>query len=396
MIPNIPNIKNPEKYSYFRVSKEKLEGALAHTLSQIDKAMESFNGDIFPFEYSNDYVYPPMENDGGWGNGFWTGILWHAYELTGDDKYKNAALAEIPSFTKRIKEKIGVNHHDMGFLYTPSCVAAYKLAGSEEGKAAAIMAADHLLSRYQEKGEFLQAWGNVSDPKDYRLIVDCLLNIPLLYWASEVTDDENYAIKAYKHFHSTVDNVCRADASTYHTYYFDPETGLPVKGVTHQGARDDSAWGRGQAWGVYGPLLTYIYKKDEKAINVFKATTNYFLNNIPDDLIAYWDLSFTDADNQPKDTSANVIVMCAMLEAVKHLDVSDPLRELYINATHRMMNEIIDKYIDTGKPESNGLLAEQVYSIPHKVGVTEYNIWGDYFYMEALHRMLDPDWKLYW
>ncbi len=396
MIPNIPKIKDISKYSSFRVSREKLEHALKVTVAQIDKAMDCFQGEIFPFEYSNGLVYPPMENDRGWGNGFWTGILWHAYELTGDEKYKIRALEEIPTFTKRIKEKIGVNHHDMGFLYTPSCVAAYKLTGSEEGKAAAIMAADHLLSRYHDKGQFIQAWGNVSDPKDFRLIIDCLLNIPLLYWASEVTGNDDYAVKAFNHFNATVENICRPDASTYHTYYFDPDTGKPVKGVTHQGAFDDSAWGRGQAWGVYGPLLTYIYKKDEKAMHLFKATTNYFLNNIPDDLIAYWDLSFTDADNQPKDTSANVIVMCAMLEGIKHMDKDDPLREIYLNATHRMMDVIIDKHIPEDHPESNGLLMDQVYSIPHKIGVSEHNIWGDYFYMEALHRMLDPEWTLYW
>ncbi len=395
MLPNIPSIEHPEKYSHFRISREKLEHALEVSLKKIDKGIEDF-GDIFPFEYSKDYVYPTMQNNAGWGNGFWTGILWHAYELTGNGKYKEKALSEIPSFTKRITEKLGVNHHDMGFLYTPSCVAAYKLAGNEEGKAAAIMAADHLLSRYQDKGEFLQAWGNVSDPKDYRLIVDCLLNIPLLYWSSKVTGNPDYETKAFKHFHSTVDNVCRPDGSTYHTYYFDPETGLPSHGKTHQGAFDDSAWGRGQAWGIYGPLLTYIYKKDEKAMHIFKATTNYLLNHIPDDLIAYWDLSFKPEDGQPRDTSTNVIAMCGMLEGIKYMDESDPLREIYVNAIHLMMNEIIDHYLPEDLPEANGLLKEQVYSIPHKIGVSEFNIWGDYFFMEALHRMLDPDWALYW
>ncbi len=396
MIPNIPEINHPEKYTEFRVPREKLEHALKITLGQIDKAMDCFKGDDFPFEFSKDLVYPSMQNDAGWGNGFWTGILWHAYELTGDEKYKEKALSEVPTFTKRIKEKLGVNHHDMGFLYTPSCVAAYKLAGSEEGKAAAIMAAEHLVSRYQDKGQFIQAWGNVSDPKDYRLIVDCLLNIPLLYWTAELTGDKSFDTKAFNHFNSTVDNVFRADASTYHTYYFDPETGLPARGATHQGAFDDSAWARGQSWGSYGPMLTYIYKKDPKAMQCFKAATNYFLNNVPDDLITYWDMSFKPEDDQPKDTSANVITMCAMLEGVKHMDESDPLRAIYLNAVHRMMDVIIDNHIPEDHPESNGLLMDQVYSIPHNIGVSEHNIWGDYFYMEALHRMLDPDWKLYW
>ena len=123
----------------------------------------------------------------------------------------------------------------MGFLYSLSCVAAYKLCGNEKGKEAAILAADHLLTRYRENGEFIQAWGNVGDPKDYRLIIDCLLNLPLLYWATEVTGNPEYAEKACKHIHTAMQCVLREDHSTYHTYYIDPETGKPSHGVTHQG-----------------------------------------------------------------------------------------------------------------------------------------------------------------
>lgn len=395
MLPNIPVINNPDKYSEFRVSREKLESALKVCERQVNKCLETV-GTIFPREYSEGNVYGSWENRAGWGSGFWTGILWHLYELTGNEKYKETALAHIPSYTKRISEKIGVNHHDMGFLFSPSCIAAYKLVGNEEGKAAAIMAADHLLSRYQEKGEFIQAWGNVSDPKDYRLIIDCLLNIPLLYWTAEVTGDESYAVKAFKHFNSTVDNVCRADASTYHTYYFDPETGAPVRGCTHQGAYDDSAWARGQAWGIYGPLLTYIYKKDEKAMKIFKATTNYLLNNLPSDYVAYWDLCYNDGDDQPRDTSTNAIAMCGMLEGIKYMDENDPLRAIYVNAIHRMMDVLIDKYLPAADDKANGILLGQTYALPQGIGINEHNIWGDYFFMEALHRMLNPDWKLYW
>ena len=395
MIPNIPEILHPERFGDFDLPREKLEYALAEALKKINYGLECF-GDQFPKEYSQNNVYGVMGNTGGWGTGFWTGILWHAYELTGDEKYKEAALRQIPSYTKRIVEKIGVNHHDMGFVFTPSCVAAWKLAGNEEAKQAAIMAAEHLCTRYHEKGQFIQAWGNVNDPNSYRLIIDCLLNIPLLYWTAEVTGDKRFDEIAYNHFKSTVEVCCRADASTYHTYYFDPETGAPLRGVTHQGAFDDSAWARGQAWGVYGPLLTYIYKKDEKAMQTFKATTNYFLNYAPEDYIAYWDLSFKDGDGEEKDSSSSAIAMCGMLEAIKHMDDTDPLKKIYVNACKRIMNSLIDNYITKDVPESNGLLLHQVYAKPKGIGIDELNIWGDYFYMEALHRMLDPEWKLYW
>ncbi len=395
MIPNIPSIKDTAKYGEFDLPREKLEYALAEALKKVDYCMECV-GIQFPNEYSENNVYKTVPNEWGWGNGFWSGILWHAYELTGDEKYKDTVIAQLPSWTRRITEKIGVNHHDMGFLFSLSCVAAYKLTGNEQAKEAAIMAADHLITRYQEKGQFIQAWGNVSDPKDYRLIVDCLLNIPLLYWASEVTGDPKYENIAWNHFNSTVEVCCRPDASTYHTYYFNPETGEPVKGVTHQGAYDDSAWARGQTWGIYGPLLTYVYKRSEKALRVFKATTNYFLNNLPSDYIAYWDLCFTDGSTEPRDTSSDAIALCGMLEGIKHMDKDDPLREIYVNASKRIMNALIDGYISASVPESNGLLLHQTYALPQGIGIDEHNIWGDYFYMEALHRMLDPDWKLYW
>jgi len=395
MIPNVPEIDNLEKYSDFDLPREKLEYALAEACKKIDYAIECFNGK-FAAHASVNNVYEAVENTSGWNCGFWTGILWHAYEMTGNEKYKEVALSHVPSYLTRIEKKLGVNHHDMGFVYTPSCVAAWKLAGNEDAKRAAILAADNLMTRYKEKGQFIQAWGNIDDPKSYRLIVDCLLNVPLLYWASEVTGDPKYDDVAYKHFNTTIEVCCRADASTYHTYYFDPETGAPLKGVTAQGASDESAWARGQTWGIYGPLLTYIYKKNDKALSVFKATTNYYLNHLPKDYVAFWDLSFTDGDDEPRDSSSVAIALCGMLEGIKHMDENDPLRKIYVNASKRLINSLIDNYLTKDIPESNGLLLHATYGKPQKNGVDEMNIWGDYFYMEALHRMLDPEWKLYW
>ncbi|MBQ8689282.1 MAG: glycoside hydrolase family 88 protein [Clostridia bacterium] len=395
MIPSIPPIQNPERYSEFNLPREKVEAALNEAFKKVDLGIEH-HGFKFPNEYSKNNVYATIENTSGWGNGFWSGILWHAYQLTGDEKYKNVVIGQIPSYTKRITEKIGVNHHDMGFLFSLSCVAAWKLCGNEEAKAAALMAAEHLTTRYRTPGDFIQAWGNVNDPKDNRLIIDCLLNIPLLYWASEVTGDQKYDEMAWKHFNTTISVCCRPDASTYHTYYFDAETGAPVKGVTHQGAFDESAWARGQAWGIYGPMLTRTYKESDGAMQVFKATSSYFLNHLPEDYVPFWDLCFTDGADEPRDTSSAAIACCGMLEALKHMDKADPLYSIFTNAVNRIMNSLIDNYTSKDVPEANGLLLHQTYAKPQGIGIDEMNIWGDYFYMEALHRLVDPDWKLYW
>ena len=158
MIPKIPPIEHPEKYADFDLPREKLLYALEQAKKKIDGRMIPDFTDCYPEHSSVHNVYAKVPNDRGWNCGFWSGILWHMYEMTGEEKYKQIALAQIPGYLYRIENKLGVNHHDMGFVFTPSCVAAYKLAGSEDGKKAAVLAADNLLSRYHEKGKFLQAW----------------------------------------------------------------------------------------------------------------------------------------------------------------------------------------------------------------------------------------------
>lgn len=377
------------------LSKEKLEKAYNHCIKKVDFAMESFKGGIFPFGSSENNIYKPTGNIDNWIQGFWSGMLWISYELTDDKKYKDAALLQIPSYTKRITERLGVNHHDMGFLYTPSCVAAYKLAGDEEAKKAALLAADNLVSRYHEKGNFIQAWGPLGSENNYRLIIDCLLNIPLLFWVSEVTGNKKYSEIAIRHFNTTADNIMRPDGSTYHTFYFDKETGLALRGATAQGAGDNSCWARGQAWGIYGMMLTEAYCHTEKAIPQFKKICDYFINYLPKDCIPFWDMIFTDGDEEPRDSSAAAIAICGILEACKFLPDKD--KEKYLPIANKMMASLIDGYLSENMPECNGILLHSTNSKPDGIGVDECTIWGDYFFMEALIRfMTDNKWTLYW
>ena len=385
-----------EKYADFELSEEKLQAALDNAILKLDTLLLKV-GTKFPEQTSTDNVYGIRENKGGWTTGFWVGMLWQAYELSEYEKYKMAALSTIESFEYIIDNKIGVNHHDMGFLFSLSCVSAYKLTGNETAKETALKAADHLVTRYRENGSFIQAWGNISDTStNYRLIIDTLMNLPLLYWASEVTGDDSYREIARAHYDTTQSLVYREDGSTYHTYYFNPETGKPTKGVTRQGLNDESTWSRGQGWGIYGPMLTYGYENNAEAIETFKSATNYFLENLPADYVPFWDFTYGDGDYQPKDSSAAAIALCGILEGIKHMDESDPLREVYINASKRIMNSLIDNYSTAKLDYANGLLLHGTQNMPDGDGVDEMSIWGDYFYLESLHRMLDPEWEPYW
>jgi unsaturated chondroitin disaccharide hydrolase len=379
------------------ITDQEIAEALRFCSEQVINNLSEFTYD-FQNAYSEDGFYKPIENN-YWTTGFWTGEVWLAYEFTKDDRLKEAGIIQIESFLNRINKKIEVDHHDMGFLYSPSCVAGYKLIGSEMGKEAAIKAADQLISRYHPVGEFIQAWGAMNAPENYRLIIDCLLNLPLLYWASEETKDSKYKEIAEKHIHTAVANVIREDYSTWHTFFFDMETGKPHHGATCQGYRDGSAWARGQAWGVYGTALAYKYTKREEYIDIFRNVTKYYLEHLPEDMVPYWDLEFSNGSSEPRDSSSASIVACGILEMVKYLDPEEASE--YRNLAKKMMKSLIDGYAVKSQAESNGLVLHSTYSnhSPYNTcnhcGVDECNSWGDYFYMEALTR-LHKDWELYW
>ena len=373
----------------------KIAEALKAALAKIDYCIESYDGK-FPNAYSTNNVYKPGQNKAGWVQGFWTGVLWQAYEFSGDEKYKTLASSQVDSFYTRIDEKLGTDNHDMGFLYTPSCVAAYKLTGDETAKEAALMAADNLLTRYHADAGFIQAWGTVGDEAEYRLIVDCLMNMPILYWASEVSGDSKYADVATRHIASTFETIYRENGSTYHTYYYDPDTKEPSHGATKQGYSDESTWSRGQAWAMYGPVLAYTYTEDPACLKYFKAAADCFISNLPDDYVPYWDFDRSEVDGEPRDTSAAAIAICAILEACNYLGDNDPDKARYMTAARNMMEALIDNYFAASIPTANGLLLGVTQSRKSNAGVNEMTPYGDYFFLEAMFRFNNSEWHAYW
>jgi unsaturated chondroitin disaccharide hydrolase len=274
-------------------------------------------------------------------------------------------------------------------------VSAYKLTGNEDAKQLAIEAADLLYARYLEKAGIIQAWGNLNDPKQQgRMIIDCLMNLPLLYWASEVTGDPKYYDAAEAHVHQSAKYLIREDASSFHTFYMDTQTGEPKYGSTAQGYADDSCWARGQAWGMYGFPLSYRYTGDGELIELTTKLSNYFLNRLPEDLVCYWDLIFTSGPEE-RDSSAAAIAVCGLLETAKHLPLTDPNQRRYENAALSILDSLITHYMAQEVPESNGILLHAVYGKPNGTGIDECCIWGDYYFYEALVRVT-RDWKPYW
>lgn len=351
---------------------------------------------------STNGIYKAIDNT-EWTTGFWPGELWLLYEYTGDERLSAVGTIFVESFLERIKKKISVDHHDMGFLYTPSCVSAWKLKENAHAREASILASNQLISRYQEKGEFIQAWGTLGARDNYRYIIDCLLNLPLLYWASEETGDEKYRQIALKHTATCLKYSFRSDYSTYHTFFMDPITGGPVRGETCQGYRSDSSWARGQAWGVYGLALSYRYTKDKTYLDLFEKVVAYFISKLPPDMIPYWDLVFTFGD-EPRDTSSSSIVACGLLEAAESYRKLNEYEKStkYTILAKKLLASIYDRAMVSPDDETtNGLVKHGTYSkkSPYNTctpeGVDECVSWGDYFWLEALTR-LSGEWKCYW
>jgi unsaturated chondroitin disaccharide hydrolase len=250
------------------------------------------------------------------------------------------------------------------------------------------------MTRYLDAPGIIQAWGDMRDPNQRgRTIVDSLMNTPLLYWASQVTGDERYHRAAHRHAGQLARYFVRPDNTTFHTFYFDPETGAPRLGQTAQGAADNSCWARGQAWAVYGFTLNYLYTRDESLLHTAWRVADYFLAHLPADKVAYWDLIFADGSGEERDSSASAIAACGLMELSKWLPGE---RERYQSAAAEMVASLYENYSTRNAPESNALILHGVYSKPAGHGVDEGNLWGDYFYLEALMRLARPDWKLYW
>lgn len=391
---HVEPINKKAEYEAARLlTREEVTAAMDRVVDQVRCNMEYF-GTRFPSSATKNQTYGIIDNI-EWTDGFWTGLLWLCHEYTGEDAFKELALKNVGSFLNRVEKRIELDHHDLGFLYSLSCVAGFKLTGSEEGRRAGLLAADKLMERFQEKGGFIQAWGELGARDNYRLIIDCLLNIPLLHWASLETGNPVYRNAALRHYEAACNNVIRDDASAYHTFYFDPETGEPLRGVTRQGYSDDSAWARGQAWGIYGIPLNYRYAKDDSAFNLFKGMTNYFLNRLPEDEVCYWDLIFTDGSKQSRDSSAAAIGVCGIHEMLKYLPEVEPDKDTYRHAMHCILRSLMERYTAPETKAGNPVLLHGVYSWHSGKGVDEGNIWGDYYYMEALMRFY-KDWNLYW
>ncbi|GLX66657.1 glycoside hydrolase family 88 protein [Paenibacillus glycanilyticus] len=365
--------------------KKAIEQALQTTKANIER--ERF-GDKFPhvgINSSNQYEL--IENE-GWTEGFWPGILWLSYEYSGNGIYREAAVKTVNSLRNRLQNNWSLDHHDIGFLYSLSSKAQWIVEGNEDARQAAIQAADVLMKRWRGNMNILQAWGREGDPDNGgRIIIDCLMNLPLLHWAYKQTGNESYREVADKHTEASRRYLVRGDDSSYHTFWFDPATGDSHRGGTHQGYKDGSTWTRGQAWGIYGFALAYRYLQKPEYLETAKRLAVYFADRIPEDGVVYWDFDAPQVPETKRDSSASAIAACGMLEVCGFLSDSDPAYNKLMQAVNRSIEGLANDYSTKEEDGAEGLLNRGSYSVRSGSSPDDYTIWGDYFYLEALMRL---------
>lgn len=364
----------------------KVEKKLAWTASAV--------GDrFFPYTTENGKFVNPYDQElpEWWTDGFWVGILWKMYEVTQNAMYRQYA-EKLEEKLDAVIEDFSTLHHDVGFMWLLSSVANYRLTGNRKSRKRGLHVASTLAGRFNPNGNFIRAW-NTNNEEDHNIgwaIIDSMMNIPLLYWASEEMGDPRFKGIAMRHADTLMEHAVRSDGSVKHIIEFDPETGEYVKNHTGQSYEENASWTRGQAWALYGFALSYIHTGKEEYLNTAKSVAHYFIANLQDDYVPPCDFRSPEVPEY-KDTTAGVCAACGLLEIAKV--VPEYEKKLYANAAIKILKETEKRYCDwSEKEESIVQFGTEAYHFGAKnIPI----IYGDYFFIEALLKLKGDD-TLFW
>ena len=317
-----------------------------------------------------------------WVSGFFPGCLWLAYEDSESEKLKSGA----EKWTKAVQEQqYNTGTHDIGFIIDCSYGQGYRLTKKEEYKAVIIQSANSLMTRYDEKVGCIKSW-DWSDDWKFPVIIDNMMNLELLFETSKLTGDESYKYAAIDHAKTTMKNHYRDDNSSIHVIDYDPETGEVLERVTHQGISDESAWARGQAWGLYGFTMCFRETQDAAFLDQAEKIAQFIIKHprTPEDLIPYWDYDAPEIPNEPRDASAAAIIAGGLLELSTYSEANG---DLYFSRAEQILKNLSsDEYLAAPGSNNNFILK---HCTGHKPGDSEIDVplvYGDYYFLEALLR----------
>lgn len=315
-----------------------------------------------------------------WTSGFYPGVLWQLYGYSSESKLKDAA--EIwTSFVEKEKHDDGT--HDLGFKVYCPYGNAYKITQDDQYKDVFVTAGNTLSTRYSDTVKAIRSWDFNAGVWKYPVIIDNMMNLELIFETAHHSGDNRFYDIANNHATTTLNNHFRPDHSSYHVIDYDPETGEVANRHTHQGLSHESAWSRGQAWGLYGFTVAYRYTQNELYLQQAMKIADFFFNhnNLPEDNIPYWDFDVTD-ENAPRDVSAAAIAASGLLELLEYVPDQS---EQYLEWAEQTITSIgTDKYrLDTPP----FFLQHSTGSVPGEFEIDSPIIYAEYYYVEALLRL---------
>ena len=351
---------------------------VAHKLEQVSERSKN----KIPYTTVNGIHDDKSGDIGWWTNGFWGGMMWQMYALTGKESYREIAEDNERKLDACLMD-YGKLDHDNGFKWLPTAVANYRMTKNPASRNRGLLAASNLAGRFNNRGNFIRAW-NDWGKEDHRgwAIIDCMMNLPLLYWASQETGDPRFAQIAVSHAHTARENFIRGDGSANHIVEFDLETGKMVRSYGGQGYGEGSSWTRGQSWALYGFTLSYLHTKDAAFLETAERVANYFIANIPESGLIPVDF------RQPLevdfvDSTAAAIASCGLIELSRLTEGRQS--RIYLEAAMRMLRTIEEECFCWNELEDNLLTrcTAAYHDREHEFSI----IYGDYYFLEALMKL---------
>ncbi len=315
-----------------------------------------------------------------WTAGFWTGLLWLVDREQKDEQLRQIADQCEGQLDALLHDYDSLSH-DAGFMWTLSSIAQWQLTQNEASRRRGLVAASHLAGRFNINGRFIRAWNQPA--RTGWAIIDCLMNMPLLYWASEQTGDPRFKQIAEAHTLTAARHFIREDGSVRHVVCFDPETGDRTGVLGGQGFAEDSAWARGAAWGIYGWTLGFRHTGRAEFLGAAERAADFFLTNLPADRVPYWDFRLPSFEDAPKDSSAAAIAASGLLDLADA--VGGEKRDYYRQQALFILESLTKHYRADDTEEA--ILLYGTGNLPMNQNVNRPLIYGDYYYMEALSKL---------
>lgn len=371
-------VKEPETFS----TSEKLDYCVEKTRATLNSI---YSSDSLPRNILQGQTQWNQVGIHDWTSGFWPGILWYAYEASGDTSILNKAYM----FSEPLRGilDVPVDNHDLGFMLYCSFGNGYRLTKDASFRTILLETADSLATLFNPKVGTILSWPAMRNKMGWphNTIIDNMINLELLFWAAKNSGNKDLYDMAVKHAETSMKTLVRPDYSIYHVAVFDTTDGHFIKGVTHQGYSDNSMWARGQAWGIYGYTMCYRETGGEEFLYVAETLADKFLERLPDDGIPYWDFDDPKIPNAPKDASAAAVAASGMLELSTFMK-DDELKVKYKNAAVSLLKHLSsDDYLS--KDKNQAFLMHSTGHHPNGSEIDASIIYADYYYLEALLRL---------